>query len=158
METHRGAQPLAAILPQVVEETKQSGLKPPSCVPLPQAVTLLEDPKGKQELATILFQCFQSLKLYGKEPEALEATVAMFQIVLADYPFEKVKAAFAFYLKHSSELPAPADIANIIERGNKPPFDRAVYIAISKKQPEDRDKEEWAYMRDYERFTISGRN
>lgn len=106
----------------------------------------------------MLFQCFHSLKLYGKEPEAFEAVVAMFNLVLADYEFPRIERAFAFYLKHNNELPTPADIANIIERGNRPAFDKAVYVAISKKNPEHRDSSEWSYMRDYENFMISGRN
>jgi hypothetical protein len=118
----------------------------------------MSSPVAKQELTTMVYQCFQSLKLYGKEPEAFEAVVAMMNLVLAEYPMAKIREAFAFYLKHNNELPAPADIANIIERGNKPPFDRAVYISISKKHPEDRDSGEWCYMREYEQFQITGRN
>ena len=121
-----------------------------------KAVTLLQDSKGKLELETMLFQCFQSLKLYGKEPEAFEGTVAMFQMILADYPIQKIREAFKFYLKTHNEMPAPADIANIIARGNKPPLDRVVYVSISKKQPEDRSHEEWEYMREFEAFAIRG--
>lgn len=106
----------------------------------------------------MLFQCFQSLKLYGKEPEAFESVVAMFNLVLSDYPFKEIEKAFAFYLKHNNELPTPADIANIIERGGKPAFDKSVYVSICKKDPEKRDSDDWKYMRDYERFMISGRN
>lgn len=109
-------------------------------------------------MANMLYQCFQSLKLYGKEPEALEATIAMFNLVLSDYPFEKIDQAFKFYAKNHNEMPAPADIANIIERGNKPPFDKSVYVSISKKIPEDRKSHEWEYMKDYERFMITGKH
>jgi len=83
---------------------------------------------------------------------------SMFQLVLADYPIDKIRSAFTYYLKFNSDLPAPADIATIIERGNKPPFDRAVYVAISKKQAEDRTSDEWKYMRDYEHFIVTGKN
>lgn len=104
----------------------------------------------------MLYQCFQALKLYGKEPETLEATVSMFQMVLADYPPEAIRKAFANYLKRHNEMPAPADIASLIERNGKPPLDRAVYVSISKKPAEDRTSTEWAYMRDYEKFAING--
>ncbi len=104
----------------------------------------------------MLYQCFQTLKLYGKEPDSLESATAMFQLVLADYPFDKIKSAFAFYLGHNSEFPAPADIANIINRGMKPPFDKTVYVTISKKDAEMRSHEEWEYMREYEQFSIRG--
>lgn len=102
----------------------------------------------------MLFQCFQGLKLYGKEPEALEALVGMFQMVLHDYTMGQISRAFALHLKRSNEMPAPADIANIIERGNKPPFERAVYVNLSRKAAEDRTSDEWAYMRDYEADAI----
>ena len=118
----------------------------------------MQDETGKVELTNILFQCFDSLKVYGKEPEQMKSTNAMFQLVLADYPIEKIREAFAFYLKFNSEMPAPADIAQIIERGNKPPFDKAVYVSISRKYGEDRSRDDWQYMRDYERFITSGRN
>ena len=98
----------------------------------------------------MLFQCFQSLKLYGREPEALEALVSMFQMVLHDYTMDQIRQAFALHLKRSNEMPTPADIANIIERGGKPPFERAVYVAIGKRDPVTRTSDEWAYMRDYE--------
>lgn len=106
----------------------------------------------------MLMQCFQALKLYGKEPEQIEGVIAMFRMVLADYPMDKIKAAFTFYLRHNSEMPAPADIATIIERGGKPPFERAVYVSISKKHPDQRTSTEWDYMRDYERFITTGKN
>jgi hypothetical protein len=78
-------------------------------------------------------------------------------MVLSDYPFENIEKAFALYLKSNNEMPAPADIVNIIERNGKPPFERGVYVSISKKHPEDRSKSEWEYMQDYEKYMISGR-
>lgn len=96
--------------------------------------------------------------MYGKEPEQMKNLNSMFQIVLADYTYEQVQSAFAFYLKHNTELPAPADIVNIIERGNKPPLDRAVYVAISKKEAHQRTGDEWAYMREYEHFQLTGQH
>jgi hypothetical protein len=77
-------------------------------------------------------------------------------MVLSNYPYDKIEEAFRFYLKSHNEMPAPSDIANIIDRGNKPPFDRAVYVAISKKHPEDRTTSEYYYMRDYEQWSITG--
>ncbi len=106
----------------------------------------------------MLAQCFQSLKTYGKEPEQLEAIIPMFMMVLADYPFDEIEQAFAFYLKTNNEMPAPSDIANIIERGGKPPFSQAVYSSASRKNPEDRTGAEWEYIEDYEKYHITGRN
>lgn len=118
----------------------------------------MQCPRAQTELTVMLMQCFQALKLYGKEPEQIEGVIAMFRMVLADYPMDKIRAAFGFYLRHNSEMPAPADIATIIERGGKPPFERAVYVSLSKKHAEERTSAEWDYMRDYERFSISGKH
>ena len=140
----------------VIDQAKRSGLKPQSSERRLPVVTLGESPKAKQELATMLFQCFQGLKLYGKEPEALEALVGMFQIVLDGYTMDQIRRAFALHLRRSNEMPAPADIANIVERGNRPPFERAVYVNLGRKPPEDRTSDEWAYMRDYEADRLAG--
>lgn len=99
---------------------------------------------------------FDALKTYGKEPEQLESVKKLMHFALADYPWEKIRDALAYYFKHNSEFPAPADIVQIIERGNKPPFDKAVYTTISKKHPADRTSDEWAYMREYESWVLHG--
>lgn len=104
----------------------------------------------------MIFQCFQSLNVYGKEPEALENVVSIFTLVLADYPMEKIRQAFGYYLKFNDQMPTPSAIVNIIERGNKPPLERSVYIAISKKPAEEREKEDWQYLREYEKFAKTG--
>lgn len=121
------------------------------------SVCLRNDVDGTKELIVVIRQCFNSLKVYGKEPEQVESIIQMFRMILADYPFEKILKAFALYLKTNTEMPAPADIANIIERGGKPPFDKSIYVSISKKHPEDRDSDDWQYMRDYEKFMVTGK-
>lgn len=112
----------------------------------------------------MIYQSFQALKIYGKEPEQLKETTGIFNLVLADYPFDKIAEAFAYYLRHNTEFPAPADIALIIERGgNKPPFDRTVYLRLAKRQEADPyaynvlTTDERQYMKDYERFIVSGK-
>lgn len=104
----------------------------------------------------MLFQCFAALKVYGKQPEEMAAVNAMFQLVLSDYPMADIRNAFATYLKRHNDLPAPADIVQIIHRDGKPPLERPVYIAISKKEPEARTQSDWAYMRDYEHYSKTG--
>lgn len=152
-------QPLANHIQAFNSPTKQTEQKQLSIAqPKQVALPLMKDHEAKKALSVMLYQCFQTLKLYGKEPEALESCVAMFNMVLADYSYDEIKSAMQFYLKHNNEMPAPADIANIIERGNAPPFDKAVYVSISKKHGEDRTGSEWAYMRDYEQFMITGKN
>lgn len=135
--------------------TKQTVLERPSSA-RPKPLALRESQESQQQMANLIFQCFQVLKLYGKEPEALESINAMFQFVLGDYPMEKISSAMSYYLKFSNEMPTPADIATIIERGNKPMFRESVYVTISKKKGEDRSGAEWEYLRDYERFITEG--
>lgn len=105
----------------------------------------------------MLKACYDGLKVYGKDPEQLDNANKLFHLVLADYPIDKIEQAMRFYLKSNIEFPTPADIANIIERGNKPPFDRSVYVAISRKSMELRTTAEWEYVRDFERFMVTGK-
>lgn len=99
---------------------------------------------------------FDALKTYGKQPAQLDAVTKLFLFSLSDYPVDKIIDAMAFYVRNYTDFPAPANIVQIIERGNKPPLDRAVYVTISKKPPEARTSDEWSYMREYERFSIDG--
>lgn len=148
---------LAQTLEATLNQTKSNALSPqPSEQPKP--VVLHQSPESKQKMAMMLTQLFLTLKTFGKDAEQLESIIPIFNLVLADYPFDKIEQAFAFYLKTSSEMPTPSDIANIIERGNKPPFERSVYVSISKKEGEHRTREEWKYLRDYEQFMVTGKN
>lgn len=141
----------------VVERLRTSGGKPLSSEGSPpSSLSLRTDSDGQKALAVMLQQCFQTLRIYGKEPEALESVIAMFRLVLADYSVGAITDAFRIWLKRSNEMPTPADIASIIERGGKPPFERAVYVNLSRKAAEDRTSEEWAYMRDYEADRLAG--
>ena len=97
---------------------------------------------------------FDALKTYGKEPEQLDSVKKLMHFALADYPWEKIREALAFYFRNNTDFPAPADIVQIIERGNKPPFDKAVYVNITKKRGDERTSEEWKYMREYERWIV----
>lgn len=118
----------------------------------------MQDSKGKEKLSGMLLVCFDALRTYGKEPEALENIIALHQMVLADYPIAAIETALRFYMKHNNEMPTPADLVHIIERGgNKPPLERAVYVQASKKHPEDRSSAEWDYIREYERFAQTGK-
>lgn len=118
--------------------------------------SLKDDREGKARLNEVILMAFDALKTYGKEPEQLDSVKKLMHFALADYNIQQVREAFAYYFKHNSEFPAPADIVQIIERGNKPPFDRAVYVTISKKAADQRTSAEWAYMRDYEDWNLNG--
>ena len=147
---------LSEILPETINQAKWNASTPQRAEP-PKQEVMHSNQSEKQKLTAMLTQLFSTMKTYGKEPEQLEAIIPIFQLVLADYPFGRIEQAFAFYLKTNNEMPTPGDIANIIERGNKPPFKESVYIAITKKYAEDRTSEEWQYLKDYERFIVSGR-
>ncbi len=135
----------------VVERLRTSGAKPLSSEgSKPSSLSLRTDDEGQKALAVMLQQCFQTLRVYGKEPEALESVIAMFRLVLADYSMEKITGAFRLWLGRNNEMPTPADIAGIIDRDGKPPLERAVYVAIGKRDPATRSSEEWAYMQAYE--------
>lgn len=119
-------------------------------------LSLKDDKESKNRLNETLLMAFDALKTYGKEPEQMDSVKKLFHFALADYPWQKIREAFAYYFKNNTEMPAPADIVQIIERGNKPPFDRAVYVSISKKDANQRSSEEWAYMRGYEDWMLNG--
>lgn len=146
--------PISAVLPAI--ERNPTGLPLPSLDASNKTPALLHDQAGRETLTVMLSQSFRALKLYGREPEDFDAINAMFQLVLSGYSIDKIKQAFAVYLKRHNELPAPADIVQIIERDGKPPLERSVYISISKKEPETRTPSDWSYMREYERYAKTG--
>ena len=141
---------LAEILPTAINQLKQEQqLSAPSAQ---QSLMMRNDEHGKKRVGEAVTLFFDALAGYGKQPAQMEAVTKLFMFALSDYPTEKIISAMAFYVRNYSKFPAPADIVQIIERGNKPPFDRAVYANLSKKDPEFRTSDEWAYMRDYENF------
>ncbi len=143
---------------QIVNNLKATEPLPPSESQSTTSLALMNNPEGKKKLANMLKVCYDGLKVYGKEPEQLDNANKLFNLVLSDYPIEKIVEAMKYYIKHNTEFPAPADIAIIIERGGgKPPFDRSVYVSASKKHPADRSSEEWDYMREYEKFMMTGK-
>lgn len=124
----------------------------------------MNNPQAKKKLTSFLLICYDALKVYGKEPEQLDNVNKLFQLILAEYEYPKIEEAFRYYLKYNNELPAPADIVSIIERGNKPPFERTVYLSLVKRKAADPyaynvlTREEEAYIKDYERWTVTGKN
>lgn len=150
-------QPLSTILPKALDQAKANASNTPSSTVPTKSLALKDDQDGIKTLSNLLAQCFDIFPLYGREPEAADNIRRGFRMVLADYPIDKIREAFDFHLKNSRDFPVPADIAIIIERGNKPPFDRAVYIAISRKDREFWSTEEYQYMEDYAKFYRSGK-
>ena len=120
-------------------------------------MALNDDADGIKALSNLLAQCFDIYPLYGREPEAADNVRKAFRLALADYPIQRIREAFRYHLRISKDFPVPADIVSIIERGNKPPFERSVYIALSRKDKEFLTHEEWEYLKEYDRFIISGK-
>lgn len=119
-------------------------------------VPLKRDQASKELLGASIVMFFDTMKTYGKDATQLDSIAKMFKWALGDYPYDKIHDAFAFYAKHYSEMPTPADIISIIERNGKPPFDKTVYVGLRQKPKEDLLDEEWEYIREYEKWSISG--
>lgn len=94
--------------------------------------------------------CLTVQKLYGRDPGSSEAITEVFQSMLGKYPGEKVTKAMETWMERSPEFPSPADIISIIKRNGRPPLTKEMFIAISKKDPENRTKADWQYIEDYE--------
>lgn len=120
-------------------------------------MTLQEDPEGIKILANLLAQNFDIFPTYGKEPEAADNLFKAFRQQLADYPIGKIQAAFEFHRSYANKHPMPGDIVQIIERGNKPPFEPSIYINVGKMDYDNRSAEEKRYMADYHKFFITGK-
>lgn len=117
----------------------------------------MDDQKGIERLATLIHACYDIFPQFGREPTALDNARRAFQIALADFTLEQIEAAFRYWIKNFNQFPTPADIQHVVLRGNKPPFERTVYLSIAKKHGEDRTPAEWQYVRDYEKFILTGR-
>lgn len=89
-------------------------------------------------------------KLYGRDVANTATVIELFHKILGKYPAEKVIRAFEIWLERSQEFPTPADIIGLIKRNGKPPLSKERYISISKKDGEDRTRDDWQYLREYE--------
>jgi len=98
----------------------------------------LHSPEDKARLTLALGQVCELQKQYGKTSANLETLVNGFLWVLADYPIAEILSALAQYVKRHSDIPAPADIVNIIDPPKaewKP--DWPAYIALKKRVQRD---------------------
>lgn len=91
-------------------------------------------------------------KQYGKTTAELETLVEGFAWVLGEYKIDVILDGIAKYVRRSSDIPAPADIMNIID---PPPqkLSGAVYISLKKQLIDNifTTDEERAYIAAYER-------
>lgn len=99
--------------PEVVSTSEQ---KKQSDKPLsPGDLPISDCKESQQKVSAILFKCFNSLKVYGKEPEQLKDTVDVFLMVLGKYSYNQFQNAMSKYLSRKADMPTPADIVNIID-------------------------------------------
>ena len=110
--------------------------------PKPHALTQNSPQKHnsneKRQLLAALSKVCALQKNYGKTAAELEILVDGFLWVLADYPMADILQALAEYIKRNPDIPAPADIVNIIDPVKaewKP--DWPVYIALKKRIQRD---------------------
>lgn len=112
---------------------------------------LKESKQSQSKLDELLAGCFTLQKMYGRAPDSLETVALLFHNMLGKYPADKVIKAFELWLERSQEFPTPADIVGLLRRNGKPPLSKERYIAISKKDGQDRTPDDWQYMREYEK-------
>lgn len=137
---------IAAKAPRPSQLAKPSS---PSVTPPSKPLALRDDPEGQNQLTRLLSQTYAMMKKYGERASETEMRDAGFQQVFANYPIQRIEAAFLEYLKIGREIPTPADIFAIMDPTTQP-LSEAVYIRISRKNPFDRDSSELAYMRAFE--------
>lgn len=113
-------------------EVKSNGQSRPTPTSLPSATKLRDCREGQNQLTMLLAQCFLMQKGYGEKAEDAATRDAGFQWLLADYTIGQIKDAFKKYVSTHADMPAPADIINII---NPPPpkIDWPLYIEIKKR-------------------------
>lgn len=116
----------------------------------PQEVALKDSVQAQNQLTDLLAQTYALLKKYGERSDQAELRDAGFQWMLAEYPIQRIEAAFRQYLRTAREIPTPADILAILDPKTQP-LDRAVYIRLSRKDPADIDWQERDFMRAFER-------
>lgn len=111
----------------------------------PLSPALRDSDTGKMQLAELLAQCFNGLNVYGKDTTQLSDTVKLFIFALGKYPAASILPAFEVFLDRNSRMPTPADIASIIRRGNKPPLEQSVYVALCQKRERTSFKDAGSY-------------
>lgn len=111
--------------------TQQSGSKPLEGQAGQARVTSYEQntpqkrsASDKMQLMEILRQTCALQKAYGKTSDELETLVEGFSWALAEYHIDEITRAMAHYIKTNADIPAPANIIEIIEMFRK--FDAAV--------------------------------
>lgn len=112
---------------------------------------LKRDREGQEELTLLLSQTFASQKTYGDKAEMMGYRDSMFQLILAEYPIEAIRAAFIEHIRRKPDLPTPSDIVNLIDPP-KPELSSAMYVKLRQQSQEGAylTGDERAFLRAYE--------
>jgi hypothetical protein len=81
---------------------------------LQKALPIQQDIESQKKLGLLIMDCFNTLNMYGKQPEQIESYNRIFQAMLGEYKFMVIKDAFFKYMKTNTTLPTPADIIKLI--------------------------------------------
>lgn len=103
----------------------------PNALPWDQ-VPLKDSPRAQDELTRLLYQTFASQKTYGDKAEMMEYRDGMFQMILAEFPFHRIKAALLEHVRRKPDLPTPSDIYNLLDPP-KEPLSSAVYVGLKQR-------------------------
>ena len=113
-------------------------------------LALSTQPEAKKAIAIEIHNRFHAMKTYGKEPESLASITATMLADMADFPPDKILAAFRTHAQRSQEFPTTADLVGLIRRNGKPPLKESDIIAIRKKDGQDRTSEDWALLKEWD--------
>ena len=78
------------------------------------------------QLTDLLSQLCQSQKRYGDTSENMQSRVSFFKLLLGDYSIDQIQGAFIQYAKTKDDIPAPANIIQIIENPPTANYDGVV--------------------------------
>ena len=107
----------------------------------------------------MLFQICSMQKGYGDTVDKFDTRLRGFLWALNGFPMNKITAAFRRYCLTKNDIPAPADIVQLIEGEGKPIMDKGTYASIKNRMKDQytyispREKE---YVRNYENHHLSG--
>lgn len=111
--------------------------------------------KSRDQLTHLLMQSFAMLRKYGQTAEMQAYAEMGWQVQMSNYTLEEVTTAFHRYMKRGRDLPAPADIHDLIRFKNSPMPCREKYNEImhrlhkTEKYVTDDEKEYCKTCREY---------
>ena len=110
----------------------------------------------EKQIALLVSTCFDSLNSYGKTPEQLTNTTALFINMFRDKDIEVTRRAFTLYTCENKEMPTPSDILKYYDRVQTNIAKDNNFVAY-KQRPRIEDKRgvvQWAF-KEWSEFTDS---